>query len=412
MGQKRRGFNQGSDLTNVYLETSQRQILHKRMESDWVWTDINKMKSFLLLILSLNTGCVGLIKVQGCTGGWVDLTCRYPNPVTNYKNIEVETPRRDFKQLEQNKWEEGITGLYLYHNTTGRHLRMIVNPIGNKDFGNYKCYFIRERVKFDLEDESVCLEDLVQTTHRTTQTSIDCDHQGFNFICKENGFTCDTILHQTSALSLVKTISSVSLQDAGVYWCGSESQTQGYRVSRRKIRLDVKDTEVTQKQVTSGQTFTHECKYTALPVSKFFCKGEDPLRCQKLVGSNKISNRTRSNERFLFKDDRVNTVVIITVLNVTTEDTGSYWCGYKSPKGNEDLFFHKLELTVAGHWKTYNIVKAVCVAVLLLLLLPAAVFFIYKRINRFNNMRNEEHCYENITGRPHEPNSGTALRTI
>lgn len=36
MRQKRRGFNQGSDLTNVYLETSQRQILQKRLESDWV----------------------------------------------------------------------------------------------------------------------------------------------------------------------------------------------------------------------------------------------------------------------------------------------------------------------------------------------------------------------------------------
>lgn len=110
------------------------------------------MRSFLLLILSLNTGCLGSVKVQGCTGGWVDFTCRDPNLNTNYR--KVKTPRREIDNLGVNTWKKVDKGLFLYHNPTGRHLRIIVKSIENEDFGEYKCEykFLKEK-----KSEKFCL---------------------------------------------------------------------------------------------------------------------------------------------------------------------------------------------------------------------------------------------------------------
>lgn len=101
----------------------------------------------------------------------------------------------------------------------------------------------------------------------STKTDITCDYPGiymsndmliYMFFCKENYFTCEDILTTTSApksnerFTLKKTdsgltisIGHVSPSDAGVYWCGV--QTEHYRAALRQIQLEVKGESLTSE---------------------------------------------------------------------------------------------------------------------------------------------------------------------
>lgn len=76
---------------------------------------------------------------------------------------------------------------------------------------------------------------------------------------------------------------------------------------------------------TVGQNFTYWCQYPSnAPTEKFICKGEDPSICKPLVSTTK---RNVTPERFSMNDDKMNRNITITVRGLTTEDTGTYWCG-------------------------------------------------------------------------------------
>ncbi|KAF1392153.1 hypothetical protein PFLUV_G00049610 [Perca fluviatilis] len=153
--------------------------------------------------------------------------------------------------------------------------------------------------------------------------------------------------------------------------------------------------------------------------------------------------------------------ITITVRNVTTEDSGTYWCGAErnDPK-QSNPFFNKLVMTVVAvppttlspstistsphpvptsasstqsttasahsddrkSWSSRHgasslpgtISVVVCVTVLLVLLIMVRV---WKRFQRSENTRtgeqkNEDGAYEEIQERPQKPDSGTALNNI
>ncbi|XP_026202963.1 uncharacterized protein LOC113153516 [Anabas testudineus] len=121
----------------------------------------------------------------------------------------------------------------------------------------------------------ICPDDEVfqtftQTTSRTAETTITCENTGnkhdVQVFCKENDFICEEILSTTSVsksngtFTLIKSnsgfnisISDVSSQDAGVYWCGGKSNDGNYRAGLRKIQLEVK-ASVSPTQSTSTKT--------------------------------------------------------------------------------------------------------------------------------------------------------------
>lgn len=200
------------------------------------------------------------------------------------------------------------------------------------------------------------------------------------FFCKDNNSICEAILppqfHQkwtytNNSQGFNMSISNASLQDEGVYWCGVKL-SNGYAL--KKIRLEVKSeystTSISEFQVlhwniwanlcfllfsigisgfttleTVGQNFTFLCNYTQREQSltKFICKGGNPSACQTLANT----NNTSKNERFSMNDNKTQKNIIITVREVTTNDSGTYWCGAESPdKQHSDMFFSRLFLTV------------------------------------------------------------------
>ncbi|XP_033181113.1 polymeric immunoglobulin receptor-like isoform X3 [Mastacembelus armatus] len=423
---------------------------------------MNKMKNFLLLILSLMTGCEASSEVRGCKGGWVQFTCKYPNlGVFVYKEIEVVCPQKteivsDAKNVWVNK-----DRISLFHDTNNQNLRVLIRELAEEDFGKYQCKFFSNS-KLDTKEvkqedgKDICQRPFIQTAYRNAKTTITCDYPGnkyssrVKFFCKVKGSTCEDILSTNSSpltngtFTLTNTnrgfsvsISNVSSQDDGVYWCGLKPKEGSYRAATRRIQLKVQDIKTFSRSPTVGQDLTYWCKYhNGAYIKNFICKGEDPSVCQRLV--NTAQQNTR---RFSMKDDTTKANITVTIRNMRLDDTGTYWCGAESTDpGRSDKFFNRLSLTVVtpttntspaistqstsapasstqstsaaaeSQGDSHSVFTViVCVAVMLLLFV--IVLIIYKRFSQSKNPRNgaaaqnirEDYVYMELQERVQKP---------
>ncbi|XP_060897868.1 polymeric immunoglobulin receptor-like [Labrus mixtus] len=209
-------------------------------------------------------------------------------------------------------------------------------------------------------DEDSCEDPF--NAYKTAKTTITCEYpdkyrSNVKFFCKDSGFICEDILSTESPLrsngmfSLNKTrrgfnvsISNVSTQHLGDYWCGLKSEDGISRAGLKQIHLNVEDIPTSELSLAVGQTFTFRCDYPeSSSIFGFFCKGEDPSSCQTLI-SNQRSRR--STGRFSLKEDLLKTQIIITVTGVTAEDAGTYWCGTHFFGSAFNKFYHRFLVTV------------------------------------------------------------------
>ncbi|KAL7407330.1 hypothetical protein ABVT39_006975 [Epinephelus coioides] len=352
------------------------------------------MKSFLLLLLSLMTGCEASSEVKACPQGWVEFFFKYPE--TDKRNQSVDILRVATQQLEHEDFRECKCKFDEDSDSS--------DDVDDNDDG---------KVKFHPVDD--CKKPFAHTAYRAAKTTITCDVQRkkdkaiVKFFCKESGSICEVVLSTRSSLrsngtfTLTETnggfnisITNVSPQHAGVYWCGVESNERRYRAALKKIQLQVEDISNSTKSLTTGQTFTYQCVYpNNVSIKKILCKGEDPSICETLANS---LQREKKIKRFSIEDNKKGEITI-TMRQLTTEDSGTYWCGAQitdKPKSNP--FFHKLVMTVGGSWLSVIIPVVVCVALLMLILVS-----VYKRFQRTKNTRKaeaqnnkvSEHIYKN-----------------
>ncbi|XP_067442364.1 polymeric immunoglobulin receptor-like [Thunnus thynnus] len=396
------------------------------------------MKSFLLLILSLMAGCEVSSEVKGCERGWVELTCKYPRADQEYQKIEVIKPRgKNIQSTEKDVWEK--KGRFsLYHDARNKNLRMAIKQLKSDDSGKYNCKFYQDKSLEEPDELELkvvkdgCQTPFTQTAYETAKTTITCDYpneynSSVKFICKDNNKICEEILSTQSSVksngtftltdtnSFNVSISNVSSQHAGVYWCGVKSNEGNYRVSLRKIQLQVKNIKSFKRSPTSGQNLTYWCVYPqSAPIKKFICKGEDPSICQPLWSTLKPGMNTG---KFSMEEDTNRRNITITVRDITTDDAGTYWCGgVNTDNKRSKTFFHKLEMTVVPQTRSPAernaiIITVICVAVLLLVLI---LVLIYTRCSKYKTNEEgldnaEDFVYEE---QPHKPDSGTALKTI
>ncbi|XP_053294417.1 uncharacterized protein LOC128454865 isoform X2 [Pleuronectes platessa] len=207
----------------------------------------------LLVLALVLTGCEAEHVIKACTGGWFEFTCEYK--IGSYQTIDTKIPNgKKVKGTKVNTWEQD-KNVYLYHDTVNKLLRVKVTSLKPADSGDYKCKIQGKPTIVELEVKNGgCQEPFHQTVNATDETTITCnypkDRQGF-FFCKEEGSDCVDVFpthrtqwsegrfRQTEIESVFSvSISNVSSQDGGVYWCGSAHRS--YRSSLRKIELDVK----------------------------------------------------------------------------------------------------------------------------------------------------------------------------
>ncbi|XP_074503583.1 uncharacterized protein LOC141774647 isoform X2 [Sebastes fasciatus] len=427
------------------------------------------MKIFLLLLLPLMTGCGDTPCVKGCRKGWVEFICEYPQKYKTYKSVAVVKDQTLIQSTEENVWESNDR-YSVYNDKKKNNVRVAIRQLQRQDSGKYKCVFkpgsskekMKRKVKLKVE-KNECQEPFIQTAYRTAKTTISCRYKGKStvskFYCKDNGSICENIVSTRSSLrsngtfiltesssSFSMSISNVSSQHAGVYWCGVERKGGCNRAALRNITLKVEATITNfTRSPTIGQNFTYWCDYSGQPDIKFICKGEDPSICEPLV-------TTKQNTgRFSMEDDKKKKITI-TVRDVTSEDTGTYWCGAKtSDTTRSNPFFHRLVMTVVPpttpsiissapphpvtssvsstqsttasaessgdgeSWVTVVVAVVVCVAFLVLLII---LVLSYKRFQRSKNTRigelpnNEDRAYDEIQVPAQKPGAGTALQTI
>ncbi|KAI3369840.1 hypothetical protein L3Q82_024422 [Scortum barcoo] len=228
-------------------------------------------------------------EVKGCAGGWVEFTCKYPCTDRKYQDIDLVLPKgkETLRSSEKDVWEKKSSRVSLYHDTTNKHLRVAISQLGQEDFEKYTCEFYQRSVsspeteKVDIEVETDCQRQFIQTAYKPAQTTITCDYSGnksssVQFFCKENGFICEDILSTESSLksngtfSLTETsrgfsvsISNVSSHHAAVYWCGVKPKAGSYRASLRKIQLEVEENTKIGKFATGALcSCTDESRFT------------------------------------------------------------------------------------------------------------------------------------------------------
>lgn len=95
-------------------------------------------------------------------------------------------------------------------------------------------------------EKNGCPKQFNQTAYKTAKTTIRCDHPENKtelwFFCKEKSSVCNNILSDrisfhTNTYSV--SISNVSSEDKGAYWCGVKFTENNHHVALTKVKLKV-----------------------------------------------------------------------------------------------------------------------------------------------------------------------------
>ncbi|KAM7401564.1 hypothetical protein PAMP_016871 [Pampus punctatissimus] len=382
------------------------------------YSTINHPSRFTEAPLYSRVGCEASSTVKGCKGGWVEFTCLYPDTNKTYKDIKIANPRKLYISIIPSTASN--KRFNLHHDTMNKSVSLLIKQVEEEDKGEYKCQFkpnsTNDNVRWKLEDEEDgCQQPFNQNAYITAKTTITCDYpnkynSSVKFFCKQNNnnIICEEILStrppvkSNGTFTLTDTnrgfnvsISNVSSQHAGVYWCGVKPNEGSYRASLRKINLEIKNIKTFTRSPSVGQNLTYWCKYPSSNTKKFICKGEDPSICQTLLSTAEPNNNTG---KFSIKDDK-NKNITITIRDLRANDSGTYWCGaYSTDKKKSHLFFTRLDMTVG-----LIILIITCVAALLLL----NVIFIYRRKAPL-----PDYVYEEIQEHLQQPGSENAVNPI
>lgn len=93
------------------------------------------------------------------------------------------------------------------------------------------------------------------------------------------------------------------------------------------------------RSAAAGQNFTYWCKCKEkASSSQSICKGDDPSICQPLV----TTSESDKNKKF-FINNKDKTTITVTIVNVTADDSGTYWC---RAKNDDQQICNRLILTV------------------------------------------------------------------
>ncbi|KAM4588521.1 uncharacterized protein PAE49_002963 isoform 2-T2 [Odontesthes bonariensis] len=290
------------------------------------------MKGFFLLILSVITACKACKTVNEWNQEWVEFRC---NPKTNQKYQTAQV--RDHGRTKPPK----ILIVEIKHN----------NPKTPRCNKGSKYLSGSEKATFQYEND--CPKPVIQTAYRTAKTTIKCKFSNtyeFSFFCKKKQSTCEDIVSTKSdrTLTLMNSsegvdlsISNVSINHAGLYWCGMKGKDKTYFLAL--TQLEVKDITNFTKSPTTGKNLTYFCRYHDKDSTKFICKGEDPSTCQRLLGTAK----TDSSPRFSMKDDKKKKNIDITMIEVKPEDSGMYWCEEETTN-KQIVFIHRMFFNVTN----------------------------------------------------------------
>ncbi|XP_064815633.1 CMRF35-like molecule 8 [Oncorhynchus masou masou] len=238
----------------------------------------------IVILLSFMTGCLSSFKVTGSSGGTVIISCHYSTEDRSRDKYFCSgqhsyslSCKDQIRTGLKNTWKH--SGRFsLYDNTGGNYFKVIIRQLTRPDEGTYWCGVdiptapdSYTKVELEVKKDDCCEKSVTETAFLGGEATIRCnypeDHEDdIKYFCKEsNDFkTCVYMVpaHQTTAeagrfsvsdnsterFSTV-TISDLTEDDTGTYWCGVETNRTEQRyitlITQVKLLVIMKPTNTT-----------------------------------------------------------------------------------------------------------------------------------------------------------------------
>ncbi|XP_051559012.1 polymeric immunoglobulin receptor-like [Myxocyprinus asiaticus] len=309
---------------------------------------------------------VGSYKVTGYSGGQIIIKCEHPQYKTNPKYICKESDgcsERKYPGVE-NKWVEN-GDVSLYDDTRGGVLMVFFRDLNAGDAGTYRCgvnisqyteWFTE--VKLDVKDDASLVQRVYKSVYVGEEVNITCqipeEHEvSSKHFCKEDDdHICQTVntseVTQMNSLSernaarvFTVSISNLTVRDAGVYWCGTETSEEhlSFISLTTKVQLNLIMPPVFGHE---GESVEIICPYDPIykSKSKYLCKGTCSTRDRNpLTETVRDQNETKTG-RLTLNDDIIASVFTVTITGLTAEDAGKYCCAMTLERDVNCLYTH------------------------------------------------------------------------
>ncbi|XP_071361732.1 polymeric immunoglobulin receptor-like isoform X2 [Trachinotus anak] len=216
-----------------------------------------------------------------------------------------------------------------------------------------------------------------QTAYLGGSVTINCTCPGvgknqIKYFCKEaENFNCKNVIstytsnyterdrfsmidHKEQEVYTV-IISSLTQEDAGIYWCALKTVNNDSPIAcLTKINLHIfrwVDIRPRKETHDTGENANLRCHYPHSHENntKYLCKGENPLNCEELTRTTE-GERDVTKDRFSIRDNKRLKYFYVYINNVSTADSGTYWCG--SDRKWDHAEVNKIHLVVAERHKT------------------------------------------------------------
>ncbi|XP_026133386.1 uncharacterized protein LOC113112147 [Carassius auratus] len=168
-----------------------------------------------------------------------------------------------------------------------------------------------------------------------------------------------TLKDDVTASVFTGTITALTAEDAGKYWCAVTLETELNYLHTHLMVIMNEELNLTKYE---GDDVSIQCKHQDED-QKSFCKAHEASMCVK----DGVSLETIRDDRFSFSDESSAGVFTVNITDLREEDSGIYWCG--------DHVITKVCLEVNKRASDRIITSCIFVT---LLLMGASVLFLYK----------------------------------
>ncbi|XP_072513207.1 polymeric immunoglobulin receptor isoform X2 [Salminus brasiliensis] len=296
--------------------------------------------------------CGKVISQAGYLGETVNITCQYP---PTYRFNPKHFCKEDEDHICQNISPFRATGKYSFSDhSQAELLKVSISNLTLSDAGVYWCgvetseWYISyasltTKVQISIKSNTVIGTEGDVVEVRCPYASNYQQHS--KYFCKEKEDKClteQTGLHsQTQLQKKVKrfslsdnttagvftvTLSGLTSEDAGKYWCGV--RTGGVLMNYLSMELNIvmkEELHVLGREALNVSINCSSRTDSEKNKGKFFCMGQELSSCGH--EGVKVSSETNRSGRFSLSEDASAGAFRVTITDLREEDSGMYWCG-------------------------------------------------------------------------------------